>query len=267
MIIDQDTKISKILEEFPQAVDVIAEINTHFNKLKNPILRKFLAPRVCVKDAAKIGGVSVQVFLEKLKEKGFTVAFPESDEVEVVAVAAFKVDTQHTTILDVRPVIQSGADPFSQIMAAVKALPNDRILEVINVFEPIPLIDVLKKKGFESWTQVVSKEEYHTFFKKTEEGNNKEIELLEEEPLHFDDFETKMADYGSNLVEIDVRHLEMPEPMVTILNALTTLPENHLLFVHHKKVPQFLLPELKSRNFTWMTKEIDENNVQMIIFK
>jgi hypothetical protein len=83
----------------------------------------------------------------------------------------------------------------------------------------------------------------------------------------FDDFDTKMVDFGSNLVEIDVRQLEMPEPMVTILNALTTLPENHALFVHHKKVPQFLLPELKTRNMTWLTKDMEEGYVQMLIWK
>jgi hypothetical protein len=37
--------------------------------------------------------------------------------------------------------------------------------------------------------------------------------------------------------------------MVTILNELEALPQGHALYVHHKKMPQYLLPELEERRF------------------
>ena len=59
----------------------------------------------------------------------------------------------------------------------------------------------------------------------------------------------------------------MPEPMVTILNELERLPEDYCLFVNHKRIPQYLLPELEKRNFTFTALEINENDVKLLIYK
>ncbi|MBW7893267.1 MAG: DUF2249 domain-containing protein, partial [Chitinophagaceae bacterium] len=67
--------------------------------------------------------------------------------------------------------------------------------------------------------------------------------------------------------EVDVRHLEMPMPMMTILEALETLPENKALYVHHKRIPVFLLTELKDRQFEYRIKEVQEGEVYLLIFK
>ena len=66
---------------------------------------------------------------------------------------------------------------------------------------------------------------------------------------------------------IDVRNLEMPEPMTTILTELEKLPTTYSLFVDHKKMPQFLLPELKQRGFEILYNKKSENHLQLLIFK
>jgi len=73
--------------------------------------------------------------------------------------------------------------------------------------------------------------------------------------------------YAENIKSIDVRDLEMPLPMVTILRELEKLPEDILLYVNHKKVPEFLLPELQERGYKWMIEEIEEGNVKLLIYK
>lgn len=268
MIIDENTKISKIINENPASIDAIANLSSHFKKLHNPILRKVLASRVSVKDAAKIGGVSTNDFLKKLEGLGFKVEF-RSDEAELNKITSIESELRDTDqiSLDVRPIIASGADPFQKIMQAVNALNEGQTLSIINVFEPLPLISVMENKGFQSWTRQVAPDEYHTFFKKNLSGitevnteKNRDIDSA-------DSFDLKVIGFGSNIKEIDVRDLEMPEPMVTILNAISTLPEAHALFVHHKKIPQFLLPELKNRGFDWLTREVSENYVHMLIYK
>lgn len=268
MLVDQNTKISKIIEENQAAIEQIASINKHFSKLKNPILRKVLATRVSVKDAAGIGGISVKEFLQKLAEIGIQVIYPDGEKTKIdteISADGFELNDELIVKLDVRPTIESGADPFSEIMAVIKTMKSNQILEIINIFEPIPLINILKNKGFDSFTKQITKNEFHTFFRRIDEktilDSNSSLNNI------FDDFDTKMVDFGSNLVEIDVRDLEMPEPMVTILNVTANLPDKNGLFVHHKKIPQFLLPELKSRNFTWLTKEIEVGYVQMLIWK
>src|SRR6185295_18384119 len=50
--------------------------------------------------------------------------------------------------LDVREDIRRGYEPLGRIMAAVKALADDEALVLRAPFEPIPLYDVLGKRGF-----------------------------------------------------------------------------------------------------------------------
>jgi len=55
--------------------------------------------------------------------------------------------------------------------------------------------------------------------------------------------------------------------MLTILDALEKLPSESALFVYHKRIPVFLLPELKDRKFDYRIKEIRDNEVHLLIFK
>lgn len=55
MVVNRDTRISKLIDENYDVIDTIVSINKHFRKLKNPVLRRVLAPRVSVADAAKKG--------------------------------------------------------------------------------------------------------------------------------------------------------------------------------------------------------------------
>jgi uncharacterized protein (DUF2249 family) len=266
MRVTRNTKISRILRENIDAIDTIAKINKHFKKLKNPMLRRVLAPRVTVKDAAKIGNITTNEFLKHLEDFGFNVEYDnELTTSENTSTSEVTVDADKITLLDVRPTINAGNDPFGEIMGALKNLKEDEILEIINVFEPTPLIQIMEEKGYESWTKRNSKDEYHTFFRKNTTDSHKDI--VADMPITEGSFEEKLLSYGENLKEIDVRHLEMPEPMVTILKELDSLPENYVLLVHHKKTPQFLLPELKSRNFTWMHKDIEPGKTDLLIFK
>lgn len=267
MKINENTKISAILKAQPDAIEVIAGINKHFRKLKNPILRKTLAHRVTIKDAAKIGGVSVDVFLRKLQEIGFHIEHTKiqkhptqnSNQMETLK------DLKPTLTLDVRPNIEAGNDPFKQIMASVKDLKEGEILKVINSFEPIPLINLLGQKGYTSEVDRPEPGVVVTYFRKGAKAQTPDENQTP--PPHKDDFDKAVQSFGENLKIIDVRMMEMPEPMVTILSALETLPKGHGLLVHHKKYPKFLMSELSTRNYQLIDKPIDAHNVDLIIFK
>ena len=75
-----------------------------------------------------------------------------------------------------------------------------------------------------------------------------------------------MEKYIGKLQVLDVRELEMPLPMITILDALDNLPDGEALYVHHKRIPVFLLPELADRKFNYRIKKISEDDVHLIIF-
>lgn len=269
MKISEKTKISQLIKENPEAIHTIASINKHFKKLNNPVLRKILATRVTIADAAKIGGTSVDVFFEKLKAIGFEtdLQIKETQPITETKQATIMehINKEMLVEMDVRPTIEAGNDPFKEIMEAIKVLPDDKTLLIINVFEPIPLINHLKEKGYESKTERPEQGVVHTYFRKSLQTSDETLPEIEQSELN--DFELAVSEFGENIKTIDVRHLEMPEPMVTILQETENLPEGHALFVSHKRIPQFLLPELKKREFTILSHELDENNLNLLIFK
>jgi len=273
MIISANTKISTLLKANPDCIEAIVSINKHFEKLRNPILRKVLAPRVTIADAAKIGGCKVEDFYSKLEELGFETDQNSQSNPSInndLPIPDFlkNINTANITTIDVREDIVSGNDPFLKIMEAVKQLPFGTIFLIINTFEPVPLIKILQKKGFEYYTKHQSEGLVHTYFKKnyTEEkqmlgdtiGSNIMVRM---------EFDEVKAKFFGKIREIDVRNMEMPLPMVSILEELENLPSGTALFVHHKKIPQYLFPELKERKFLWIIKELEIGNVKLLIYK
>jgi len=275
MLISAKTKISTLIKANSQAINAIADINPHFRKLKNPVLRRVLAPRVTIEMAAKIGGVNVQVFFDKLEQIGFEIDKNDlsgltnnsAKEVNNKTETMIDIENDKITILDVREDLANGIDPFSKIMATIKTFTEGEVLQIINTFEPVPIINVLKQKGFISKIEHISDKEIHTYLKKEKEDRSEEINEKAKNDAKSDDIDTVFASFKEKFKEIDVRDLEMPQPMVKILEELDGLPDDYCMYVHHKKVPQFLLPQLDERNYVYLTKDIDQDNTKMLIFK
>jgi uncharacterized protein (DUF2249 family) len=57
--------------------------------------------------------------------------------------------TPKLPILDVRPILARGEEPFSQILARVDALAPKEGITVVAPFMPAPLIELLKGEGFQ----------------------------------------------------------------------------------------------------------------------
>lgn len=265
--INANTKIAAILKAHPDALEAIISISPKFNKLRNPLLRKIMASRTSVAMASKVGGCTPNDFYEKLKPLGFTidkdVAVKEESLQHNVPQFMHQLTEKNTEILDVRPVIEGGKDPFNIIMKKIKELQAGNILKLINSFEPAPLITILSKHGFEYYVEHEGENVVNTFFHKNDANAN----ISKPQINNAADWDEVLKRFEDNLITVDVRHLEMPQPMLTILDALEKLPNKKALFVHHKRIPVFLLPELEERKFAYRINEINDGNVQMVIFK
>ncbi len=64
------------------------------------------------------------------------------------------------TVLDVRPDLESGGEPFVRIMEAASAIQPGGTLVIIAPFEPVPLYDVLGARGFSHETAMVAADEW-----------------------------------------------------------------------------------------------------------
>jgi len=170
-----------------------------------------------------------------------------------------------TIELDVRPSLASGVDPFNLIMDKLNELNDKQQLLIINTFEPIPLLNILKGKGYQYETTRPTDGVVHTLLFKVE-NIEKEVEVKTVDKKDWS-FEDALKAFEGKMTEVDVRHLEMPLPMVTILEEVEKIGGSEALFVHHKKLPQYLIPELENRGFAFVTNEIDDQNIKLIIYK
>ncbi|MDX5436593.1 MAG: DUF2249 domain-containing protein, partial [Pontibacter sp.] len=227
MEIAANTKISAILKANPEAIEAIAAINRHFEKLRNPLLRKILASRVTIADAARIGGCTEEEFYRRLEPLGFTCKNNGTEELqEQPQTAAEKpaylrqLAPKRILTLDVCEDIATGNDPFLKIMEAVEQVNGENALLLINTFEPTPLISILQKKGYTSYVEVLNPELVHTYFW-LEHATPQTV--ADPKPAT-DDFDVMVNAYEGKLRYLDVRHLEMPQPMIAILGELETLP-------------------------------------------
>src|SRR5690606_10728999 len=71
--------------------------------------------------------------------------------------------------------------------------------------------------------------------------------------------------HAGDLVVLDVRYLEPPEPMVRTLEALEHLPAGATLLHINVRVPRFLLPRLEERGLTYEVREQAPDLVRVFI--
>lgn len=178
--------------------------------------------------------------------------------VSPVPAALQRLSPERIVDLDVREDLRAGAEPFAKIMAAVRALPAGSVLRVRAIFEPAPLYRVLAKHGFAHATEELGPEDWRVWFHREEDAR----EVASPPPSETPSLEALSLE-GSDVVVLDVRELEPPEPMVRTLDALTRLPRGKTLVQINARVPQFLLPKLRQRGFV---HEIHEHGDVVRVF-
>jgi uncharacterized protein (DUF2249 family) len=267
VIINVNTKIGTIIKHQPGALEAIVGISTAFEKLRNPLLRKIMAGRTSIAMASKVGGCTVEIFFNALKPFGF-----ETDTNELPAAIVKKqwpgfllsLKKDQLVTLDVRPIIAKGEDPLNNITQKVKSLKPGQVLKIINSFEPVPLIQLLEKKGFEVYADVINQQLVETYFNKAtaSEQSDQPAEVASSKSWN-----EALQKFGEKKKFLDVRQLEMPLPMINIMEALQTLAADEVLFVYHKRIPVFLLPELTERKFDYLVNETTDAGVELLIYK
>lgn len=256
-----------MLKEYPQTLEVLLSASEHFHKLKNPILRRALAPRVTIEQAAKIAGVDLSHLLQRLNQKiGATVSLPHDPQPPSNAVPGGRHPgtARPATLarlkpheLDVRPILASGLDPLKTILQHVEQLAADEYLHLINSFEPVPLYTVLGKRGFDHYTELIAGTFHVHFYRRMPPADK--MPPVPSAPAEVPQRE--------RVIEVDVRQLSPPEPMVKILETLADVDEQTLLLVHHHREPLYLYEKLQARGYQWRLQKIADNHFQLKIWK
>ncbi len=155
LIISPKTKVGELLDAFPQLEDTLMDISPAFAKLKNPILRKTVARVASLQQASMVGGLKVEELVNRLrKEVGQDTLHEVAENSEYVVTEApvwFK-SSAVTSQFDASPIINTGGSPMAEILSIANKLQPGEVLELKTSFVPAPIIDMLKGKGFQTFS-------------------------------------------------------------------------------------------------------------------
>jgi hypothetical protein len=167
LVITPDTKIGALLDAFPELEELLTEMAPAFSKLQNPLLRKTIAKIATLRQAAEIGNISLGELINRLRcavgqeiQENITGKNATSYHEKPDWITGGKIiDT-----LDARPMLADGEHPVQLVMSRIAGLCEDEVYCLITPFKPVPLIETAEKKGFRSWTEKISEQEFHTYF-------------------------------------------------------------------------------------------------------
>lgn len=263
MVIHAGDTVAAVLRKDESLIDVFARLSPVFERLRDPDMGRVMARLVTVQQVARMAGIDPEELVRRLNS-GRDERQPGKQEdaamVErTVAPAAGAgippalegISKDQVVEVDVREDLRAGREPFSRIMAALKDVPEGGALALRAIFEPVPLYAVLAKRGFTNFTERLAADDWRVWFYPAPRRP--------ESPVP----DRSVPD--RSVVVLDVRTLEPPEPMVRTLAALDELPPGGTLVQLNVRVPQFLLPRLEERGYTYEIREEGPDVVRVFI--
>lgn len=156
-----------------------------------------------------------------------------------------------TVVLDVREDIRSGHSPCAKIMAAAEQLNLGEQLLLIAPFQPTPLFELMGDRGFDSEPRAIGAGDWEVRFTRRTEAGATIVPVAAKQGA------TSACPSCSSqeVVDVDARGLEPPEPMMRILTALSQLAPGEALRAQTDRRPIHLYPHLAKRGFCGETKE------------
>jgi|SRR5882672_582971 len=159
-------KLSAALDLAPGVVDDIVSLNPHdFERLRKPLMRRLMAPRITPDCVATMVGVPVAEVLAKIGAlSGAATAgaaarapLPQSPEARPAWLTAAVFEEVRLGAMD--ETLE--ADPMLPTMAAIQALKPGDVLKVRHKGEPQPFYDLwMRIGGLEGYSEQAGPEEW-----------------------------------------------------------------------------------------------------------
>lgn len=256
-------RVSDVLARDEALLEVFARHSRNFARLRSRAMRRVMAPLVTVEQAARIAGIPVGALLRDLNAALGAAEAAASSAAVIEAPAAAAVSRRPAGAaeveLDVRPLLRAGEEPFSRIMAAVAGLGAHEVLHLRATFEPLPLLAVMAKRGFLSETAEHASDDWSAWFWRPGADSRQVASVAD-----ISGRSPATTGAADRTIELDVRGLEPPEPLMRTLAALETLPPGWSLLQINSRVPQLLFPLLAEQGFAC---DVDESHADRVLVR
>jgi uncharacterized protein (DUF2249 family) len=182
MRVTADMKIKEVLEINEHMIEAFVWLAPEFERLRHPRLRRVMAERVSVKQAARIADVPLTEALYVLnltageEEKRLTRELEQMhpDAFQCVAnnpskkpreLLGLKDDDPRVHFVDMTRQAEAAEDPQPAILHELMELQDaEEVLLVRHPFDPIPLRDLLATRGIASWAEERSPFVWYIYF-------------------------------------------------------------------------------------------------------
>ena len=148
--------------------------------------------------------------------------------------------------LDVREEIWAGREPLSLVLETVSRLKDGENLRLIVPFEPMPLYELMARRGFLHESHLTVPGDWEVLFTRDREDSVIPRKTPATSPS---------APDCAPVAEVDARGLEPPQPLVVILEALAGLREGATMRARTDRRPLHLYAQLEERGFTGETEQ------------
>jgi hypothetical protein len=182
MIVTSNMTVKEALNINEHMLGAFVWLAPEFERLRNPALRKVMAGRVNVEQAARIGRIPLTEALYVLNLAAGEDETALTQELTALNPECFNCRESNPTLkpreilclqdtdplvhfVDVMPQAERAEDPQPAILRGLNALRSaEEVLLVRHPFDPIPLRDLLERRGYASWAEERRPHEWYIYF-------------------------------------------------------------------------------------------------------
>ena len=151
--ITPDTRLSDLLEQFPEVEPVLMELSPSFRKLQNPVLRRTVARIATLRQVATVGRVELSTLLRTVQRAaGLTLSDYVAEDSSEEQRPDWAAPAAVAESWDAREAIEAGAHPLQQVTSDLRELADGQTYELITGFVPAPMIDWVRGRGYQAWS-------------------------------------------------------------------------------------------------------------------
>ena len=172
MNIASDTRLAHVLDDIPGALEYVVGLNPHdFSRLRNPLLRKYMAPRITLGRIAAMVGMPEDRLLHDLAAlsggtaEAVVAATPPTRPQSPAHPPAWlaSVDEASLHTVNLLRIDEAAGDPLPPINVALKRLASGGVLVIRHRWEPQPLYDIWTKMGLEWFARPCADDTWEIF--------------------------------------------------------------------------------------------------------
>jgi hypothetical protein len=153
--ITPSTKVSELLDAYPELEETLIGIAPPFKKLKNPFLRKSVAKVATMKHISVVGGIPLNELISKLRiavGQQASADYYEDEDYFSKQPDWFSVDRISVSVNE-DGLKDKDKMTLVTILQEAKSVKKGEIIELVTTFLPAPGIDAMRSKGYSAWTR------------------------------------------------------------------------------------------------------------------